>query len=49
MDFEALITFQEPGGDELKAVDIELVRRMHKLDFGYVQPDYSDEDPTFEK
>ncbi len=47
--FEALITFKEPGGDELKAVDIELVRRMHKLDFGHVQPDYSDEDPTFEK
>jgi hypothetical protein len=49
VDFEALITFEEPGGDELKAVDIELVRRMHKLDFGHVQPDYSDEDPTFEK
>lgn len=49
VDFEALITFDEPGGDELKAVDIELVRRMHKLDFGHVQPDYSNEDPTFEK
>lgn len=47
--FEALITFEEPGGDELQAVDIELVRRMHKLNFGHVEPDYSDEDPTFEK
>lgn len=49
VDFEALITFEEPGGDELKAVDIELVRRMHKLDFGHLEPDYSDEDPAFEK
>ncbi|SFE69171.1 PIN domain-containing protein [Paracidovorax wautersii] len=49
VDFEALITFEEPGGDELNAIAIELVRRMHKLDFGHVQPDYSDEDPTFEK
>lgn len=49
LKFEALITFEEPGGDELQAVDIELVRRMHKLDFGHVEPDYSDEDPTFEK
>jgi hypothetical protein len=49
VNFEALITFKEPGGDELQAVDIELVRRMHKLNFGHVQPDYSDEDPTFEK
>lgn len=47
--FEALITFEEPGGNELKAVDIELVRRTHKLVFDDVQPDYSDEDPTFEK
>ncbi len=47
--FEALITFAEPDGDKLQAVDIELVRRMHKLDFGHVEPDYSDEDPTFEK
>lgn len=47
--FEALITFEEAGGNELKAVEIELVRRMHKLVFGDVQPDYSDEDPTFEK
>ncbi len=49
VNFEALITFEEPGGDALKAVDIELVRRMHKLDFGRVEPDYSNEDPTFEK
>jgi len=49
VNFEALITFEEPDGDELKAVDIELVRKMHKLDFGHVGPDYSDEDPTFEK
>ncbi|MBY0412473.1 MAG: PIN domain-containing protein [Burkholderiaceae bacterium] len=49
VNFEALITFEEPGGDELKAVDIELVRRMHKLDFGHVEPDYSDDDPMFEK
>lgn len=49
VNFEALITFEEPGGDELRAVDIELVRRVHKLDFGHVEPDYSDEDPTFEK
>lgn len=49
VNFKALITFEEPGGDELQAVDIELVRRMHKLDFGHVEPDYSDEDPTFEK
>lgn len=49
VNFEALITFEEPGGDKLQAVDIELVRRMHKLDFGHVEPDYSDEDPTFEK
>lgn len=49
VNFEALITFEKPGGDELQAVDIELVRRMHKLDFGHVVPDYSDEDPTFEK
>ncbi len=49
VNFEALITFAEPGGDELQVVDIGLVRRMHKLDFGHVEPDYSDEDPTFEK
>lgn len=49
VNFEALITFEEPGGDELQAVDIELVRKMHKLDFGHVEPDYSNEDPTFEK
>lgn len=49
VNFEALITFEEPSGDELKAVGIELVRRMRKLDFGHVEPDYSDEDPTFEK
>jgi hypothetical protein len=49
VNFEALITFEEPGGDELRAVDIELVRRMQKLDFGHVEPDYSDEAPTFEK
>lgn len=49
LTFEALITFEEPGGDELQAIDIELVRRIHKIDFGSVQPDYSDEDPTFEK
>jgi hypothetical protein len=49
VNFEALITFEAPGGDALQAVDIELVRRMHKLDFGHVEPDYSDEDPAFEK
>lgn len=49
VNFEALITFEEPGGNELQAVDIELVRRTHKLDFGHIEPDYSDEDPTFEK
>lgn len=49
VNFEALITFDEPGSDELVTTDIELVRRAHKLDFGYVQPDYSDQDPTFEK
>lgn len=47
--FEALITFEEPGGDELRAVDIELVKKMHKLYFGHVEPDYSGEDPAFEK
>jgi hypothetical protein len=31
------------------ADDIELVRRMHELDFGHVEPDYSNEDPKFEK
>lgn len=49
VSFEALITFKEPGGNELKAVDIELVRKMHKVKFGHIEPDYSDEDPTFEK
>jgi len=49
VNFEVLITFEEPGGAELQAVEIELVRRMHKLDFGHVEPDYSDEDPTFER
>ena len=49
MNLEVLLTVEEPGGGKLKAVDTELVRRMHKLDLGHVEPDYSDDDPTFEK
>lgn len=49
VEFEALISFKNPGGDKLQAVDIDLVRKIHTLDLGEVQPDYSEHDLTFEK
>lgn len=46
--FEVLITFESADGEEPEVSDIELISKRQKLDFGYVEPDFRDEDPTHE-
>jgi hypothetical protein len=48
VDVDVLITFLNPNNEEPKIDGIELVPAYHRIDFGYVEPDYSDEDPNSE-
>lgn len=49
VEFEAIITFANPGGAELVVKDMDLVGRKQTVWLGNVEPDYSGEDPTHEK
>lgn len=45
---EVLLTFENLTEGLPEITQIELVPARRKIDFGYVEPDYSDEDPTHE-
>lgn len=49
IEFEALITFDKPSGEELAVLEAELVRRNHDIDLGDVAPDESEGDPDHER
>lgn len=45
---DILLTFDNPASDTPEAIEIELISSRQTLDFGSVEPDYSDEDPNGE-
>lgn len=46
VELDILITFENPNHDLPELVEIELVPERRTIDFGYVEPDYGDEDPS---
>lgn len=48
VDVDVLITFIDPDGGETKVDTVELVPTRRLIDFGFVSPDYGDEDPNSE-
>ena len=48
IDADVLITFLDPDGDEPAVDRVELVPTRCHIDFGFVGPDYGDEDPNSE-
>lgn len=48
IDADVLITFLDPDGDEPEVDRVELVPTRCHIDFGFVGPDYGDEDPDSE-
>ena len=45
---DVLLTFDNPTSDTPEIIEIELISSHQTLDFGSVEPDYSDEDPNSE-
>jgi hypothetical protein len=48
VDVDVLITFLDPDGGETEVDTVELVPTRRLIDFGFVSPDYGDEDPNSE-
>ncbi|NVD74916.1 DUF4935 domain-containing protein [Duganella sp. BJB1802] len=48
VEVDILLTFEEPDTDIPEIVEIELIPSRCDIDFGNIEPDYGDEDPSSE-
>ncbi len=48
IDVDVLIVFLNPDSEEPEIDSVELVPAYRRIDFGYVEPNYGDEDPNSE-
>lgn len=49
IELDVLLTVSILDAETIEFTDVEVIPASKEIDFGYIEPDYSDEDPTHEK